>query len=208
MSKTKIKILNTAHQLFNQYGIANVTLRKIANEMGISQGNLNYHFKKREDILEALYYQVVEEVNVKMQEIMASEVNFDLKFIHDSTLAATQIFYNYRFIMTDFNQLCRENKAIRDHYRQLELKRKDEFKMLFGMLIQHGVMLPEEFEGQYDRLIQRLILYGNFWIAFDEIHHEDTREEYVVQNHGIMMDAMYPYLTPEGKKEFLKLKES
>jgi AcrR family transcriptional regulator len=58
-NNTKSKILATALKLFNELGLAKVTLRNIAKKMGISQGNLCYHFKKREDILEALYHQLV-----------------------------------------------------------------------------------------------------------------------------------------------------
>ena len=58
--KTRDKILQTALNLFNQHGVPNVTLRRIAAEMFISQGNLNYHFKHREDIIEALYFQLLE----------------------------------------------------------------------------------------------------------------------------------------------------
>jgi hypothetical protein len=38
MKKTKEKILDTALRLFNQEGLANIKLRRIATEMGISQG--------------------------------------------------------------------------------------------------------------------------------------------------------------------------
>ena len=56
MKDTKEIIINTALKLFNTEGLSKVTLRTIANKMGISQGNLNYHFKKRDDIIEALYF--------------------------------------------------------------------------------------------------------------------------------------------------------
>jgi len=46
MSATKQKILKQSLQLFNELGISNVSLRDIADEAGISVGNLQYHFKK------------------------------------------------------------------------------------------------------------------------------------------------------------------
>lgn len=52
---TKQKILQQALQLFNENGLSNVSLREISEAMDISVGNLQYHFKKREDIVEGLF---------------------------------------------------------------------------------------------------------------------------------------------------------
>jgi len=54
---TREAILQTSQKLFNERGVYNVTLRQIATETNMSQGNLNYHFKKREDILKELFSQ-------------------------------------------------------------------------------------------------------------------------------------------------------
>lgn len=51
---TKAIILDTARQMFNEYGYLNVTMRQISNQLNISVGNLTYHYKKKEDILKAL----------------------------------------------------------------------------------------------------------------------------------------------------------
>ena len=65
MSETKLKIIKQALLLFNNNGTANVSLRAIAKETGISIGNLQYHFKKREDIIEALYFQLVDKIDAE-----------------------------------------------------------------------------------------------------------------------------------------------
>jgi AcrR family transcriptional regulator len=48
--ETKQKILNASLALFNEYGISNVRLQQIADETGISVGNLAYHFANKEAI--------------------------------------------------------------------------------------------------------------------------------------------------------------
>ncbi len=47
-------ILDTAVALFNERGYANVTLRDISGALGVSVGNLNYYFKKKQDLLAAI----------------------------------------------------------------------------------------------------------------------------------------------------------
>ena len=51
MATTKEKIIETSIKLFNEKGCLNTSTRHIADELGISVGNLYYHFKNKEDIL-------------------------------------------------------------------------------------------------------------------------------------------------------------
>ena len=51
---TKEWILETACRLFNEHGSQAVSTKRIAKEMGISPGNLYYHFKNKEEIIRAL----------------------------------------------------------------------------------------------------------------------------------------------------------
>ena len=50
---TKIKIIETSIKLFNQQGTQNVRLQQIADEAGISVGNLAYHFHDKKKILKS-----------------------------------------------------------------------------------------------------------------------------------------------------------
>lgn len=52
---TKQQILVVARTLFNKKGYHRVKMRDISNELGISVGNLTYHFKKKQDLLEAIH---------------------------------------------------------------------------------------------------------------------------------------------------------
>lgn len=47
-------ILDTTIALFNAQGYANVTLRDISGALGVSVGNLNYYFQKKQDLLAAI----------------------------------------------------------------------------------------------------------------------------------------------------------
>jgi len=47
-------IIRTSIALFNERGYGNVSLRDISGALGISVGNLNYYFAKKQDILQAI----------------------------------------------------------------------------------------------------------------------------------------------------------
>src|SRR5471030_3420785 len=53
--KTRDRILECALQLFNQKGEPNVSTMEVANEMGISPGNLYYHFHGKEPLILGLF---------------------------------------------------------------------------------------------------------------------------------------------------------
>lgn len=55
MTGTKTRILDTALQLFNRFGERNVSTNHIAGELGISPGNLYYHYRNKTAIVSALF---------------------------------------------------------------------------------------------------------------------------------------------------------
>jgi AcrR family transcriptional regulator len=53
--KTRERILQAALMLFNRFGEPSVTVSAIAADMGISHGNLYYHYPSKEKIVEDLF---------------------------------------------------------------------------------------------------------------------------------------------------------
>ena len=52
---TRDRILQASLALFNADGLAAVSTHKVAAELGISPGNLHYHFKTKEQIVTVLF---------------------------------------------------------------------------------------------------------------------------------------------------------
>lgn len=199
---TKSKILATALKLFNELGLAKVTLRNIATKMGISQGNLCYHFKKREDILEALYHQLVALMDKVVHQAGMSLPTLSSSF--QTSKKMMQHFYEYRFFMLDFVQIMRENENIHQHYKALSLLRQQQFLGMFELWTHEGLMRPEEFEGEFDNLYIRSSILGDFWLSSAMTQQELTVDLVAKYNH-IVFQNLYPYLTPKGKKQFQEI---
>lgn len=203
MSKTKTKILAHSLKLFNEKGITDVSLRAIANDMNISVGNLQYHFKKREDIILQLYFQLVETIDKKMLEEAMSE-NILMSFFNISKTMMVA-FFEYRFFLLDFNMIIREHSQIKNHYQQLTKLRKQQFFELLKVLIQQGLMRSEKLENEYENLFKRIQILSDFWLSSAFITSKKMSEEIVDEYLQVIKQTVFPYLTEKGNEEFLKL---
>nr|WP_321452568.1 TetR/AcrR family transcriptional regulator [uncultured Carboxylicivirga sp.] len=205
MKKTKEVIIDTALDLFNSEGLSNVTLRTIANKMNISQGNLNYHFKKREDIIETLYFQLVEVMNSRITQVQIEESETVLSSLMMNIHNTMAVFYEYRFFLLDFMQIMRENSKIKDHYVELTKEREKQFLAIFEQLIKFNLMRTEAVPNEFSYLFKRLTILGNFWISDAVIQNTKMSKKVVSTYSKMILQTLYPYLTSKGQKIFNSL---
>lgn len=158
---TKQKILDTARALFNDYGYNSVSLRDIAKAVGISEGNLTYHFKKKEHLMERL--------------LSESEDTFPA--------GVPQTLENLDAIFLDMQQNVRKNLYFFLHYTQLSQTSPDickkqsarygeimkVFQTAFQNLRGTGILREERFVGEYDHVIDTLYMSVIYWAPFMEL---------------------------------------
>ncbi|MBL1321568.1 MAG: TetR/AcrR family transcriptional regulator [Methylophaga sp.] len=71
--QTRNKILKSAGKLFYQHGFHQTAFSDIVHDTGLSKGNITYHFKSKEDILNGVFEQRIENTH-------ASLTNLDKKY--------------------------------------------------------------------------------------------------------------------------------
>ena len=115
--KTRDKILATSLLLFNQEGEQNVTTVDIANEMDISPGNLYYHFKGKESIIDALYERYEGELTGLLKQSLEKTLS-----IEDHWLFIYVIFeeiYQFRFFYLNAANIMLKYPDIERRFRRL-----------------------------------------------------------------------------------------
>lgn len=200
MSKTKKRILDTAKLLFNQQGYRNVTIRMIAEALEMSSGNLNYHYKKREDILEALYFEMVSVFDKRVENL--PETTFSIKQIYSDIYTSMERMVEYRFFWTDMYHILQEHESIKAHFNKVYLMRKAGFMYLCQELVKSGQMLTPSYKGQYEELSETMINYGNTWIYASLLYNEELTEKRIQQSAKAMLQMLYPYLEEQAKESF------
>jgi AcrR family transcriptional regulator len=200
--KTKERILIKALALFNKQGLKEVTLRQIASSLEMSQGNLNYHFRTKSEIVSQLYFMLVDKMDREINQISGDKPILSL--LYKSAKVSMNILYQYRFITRDLYHVLGNDEALKKHYLHLQQTRKQQYKLLFKNLTHQGLMREEELEDEFDRLYERMNILGDNWInAADFFSIEDTSK--VDYYHALLFEVIYPYLTQPGKKQYLLL---
>jgi len=97
---TRDLILEVALVLLNERGESIVTSVDLANEMNISPGNLYYHFKGKEQVVEELYAQFHARVLIALQEI-TSQARGDTKETLAGLTVISDILQQFKFISQD-----------------------------------------------------------------------------------------------------------
>ncbi len=200
---TKEKILTTALHLFNQQGTDPITTRHIAKEMGISHGNLCYHYARKEEIITALYHNLVEELNREISALQEGELGIPL--LHRATRTTFTIQYKYKFILQEMVGIMRKIDPIRVHFKALYEQRKKQFTHILQYLISKGLIKEESIPGQYDNFIAQFYIIGDFWVSEAEILFYGSNEEKLKYYTQIAFSLIIPYLTDKGLSAYRDL---
>ncbi len=203
MNKTKQKIADTALDLFNTHGFQQVTIRMIALELKMSSGNLNYHFKKREDILEVLYFQMAQDFDDRIEHL--SETMISLEQIRNDIYKSMERMVQYKFIWTDLYSLLKINDKIFEHFKTVYNNRIEGYLFLFRRLSEMGLMRKATLPEEYEMLAERMIQFGDTWIYSSEVYRKKSTKEHIEHQSKAMLAMLYPYLTLEGAAEYSKL---
>ncbi|MEN0051088.1 MAG: TetR/AcrR family transcriptional regulator [Bacteroidota bacterium] len=201
MKKTKKSILDTSRKLFNDLGYSNITIRMIAMELNMSSGNLNYHFRKREDILEALYFEMVEVFDARVEEVNDQAIS--LAYMQANIEASMGRMIEYRFFWTDLYFLLKSNQKIRTHFEKAKMERKAGYRFVFDALRNANILKEPSFEQEYSTLIDRMIDYSNTWLYAALLYEVKKNNVDVTKDFSFrLLSMLYPYLTEEAQQDF------
>ncbi len=160
--QTRQRILDASLAMFNAQGEPNVTTNHIADELEISPGNLYYHFRNKDDIIEQLFggYEA------RMDAALAAPAG-RLPGLEDVWLQLHLVFeciWDYRFLYRDLVDILSRNRRLRMRFARI-LKRADEqaHQVMRG-LVQAGVMRASADE--VDAAATNVLVIATFWMNY------------------------------------------
>ncbi len=208
--KTRTRILEAARTLFNEQGERQVSTNHIAASLGMSPGNLYYHFRNKTDIVRAL----LESYSDDYQQVFdfSSGQNFTMEHKRQLLEGVMEMIWHYRFIHRDIEYLLTDDEPLREGFVELSLLAKQQMTFLFRLMGEAGmVVLSEE---EQDALVYNSWMVLTSCVGFVGAamvtggHQSDAlgfsqqtirRAIYQV----LMLDK--PYVTPAFAKDFQSL---
>lgn len=189
---TKQRILSQARKVFNEQGYGSVNLLDLAKSLDMSRGNMTYHFKDKEVILEALVEEVWERFRVgKKSASLPSFANLH----HDA-----QLYYElqraYAFIFQDMQMLT--HPLIASKMKNLCDQTIHEIEVAIAFSIQVGNMKDEPVPGTYKNLALTSWMLMFYWSSQQTVRHSKIKED----GEKVIWSLLLPHLTEKGLEAF------
>ncbi len=197
---TKEKILKAALELFNKYGLANVRLQMIADESGISVGNLAYHFKNKKAIVHALSLSLRDDffdilaMYGKRNDLLDFDAQLDR--LYDFVLANPSYFLDSRDIRNSFSVKEGMYSAPNQGTERLltQLRRR------FFAMQEAGWLEPEPVEGYFAQEGLSIWLYIVFLSPAAQALNEPIPSRVAFKRW--IWSKFEPFFTREGRRQF------
>jgi AcrR family transcriptional regulator len=158
------RIVDAALTLMNGEGGADVGTNHIATHLGMSPGNLYYHFRNREEIVRAIFPRIAAEGLAATAP--TGGVPLDAQSFGARHLEGLAIMWRYRFFFRDLHQLVARDPVLARAYRAFEVQLHAQYRALFEQLIGDGQMRRPRRPEDLGRLTTNSIVVWTNWVAY------------------------------------------
>ena len=188
--QTRQRILDASLAMFNAQGEPNVTTNHIADELEISPGNLYYHFRNKDDIIEQLFAGY----EARMDAALAAPEG-RLPGLEDIWLQLHLVFeciWEYRFLYRDLVDILTRNRRLRMRFARI-LKRADErAHAVMRGLLQAGIMRASADE--LNAAATNILVLATFWLNYAAARGEHDERKSIRDGIVQVMLSIAPFL--------------
>jgi len=161
VSRTKERILDVSLTLFNLEGEAGQSAVDIANALEMSPGNLYYHFKGKEPIIDALFDRFEEEMKIILQGSHGAVTSIEDNWVF--TYIVLEEIYDFRFFYRNLGDLLARYPSLAVRFRSVLAIKKRAVQTVVDALEARGLI-------DIDRrlkfhLIDQMVATLTFWLS-------------------------------------------
>lgn len=188
--KTRQRILDAALALFNAQGESNVSTNHIADELEISPGNLYYHYRNKDDIIEQLFQRFEERMDLALtvpegRAVTLEDVWLQLHLVFECI-------WDYRFLYRDIVNILSRNRSLRLRFARILKRGSGNAHAIMKGLDESGAMRASaaEIEG----LATNILVLATFWLNYAGIRGEKDEQRAIQQGIVQVMMLVSPFL--------------
>lgn len=176
----KQRILTTSRDLMNQQGSQAVGTHHICDALGISPGNLYYHFKNKERIILSIFHELETEFRAAFEVDSISPIT--PKAFAGYYLRTLDVAFGYRFFFRDLLYLLRRDDKLAEQYRALQLWALERLESIAAQVTREGHLQIPKSRPRYRSIAMNTWLIWSNWVSHIEIsngHNRITRADMV-----------------------------
>jgi AcrR family transcriptional regulator len=207
--RTRERILELSLRLFNEFGEPNITTTVIAEEMNISPGNLYYHFRNKDDIVNSIFVQFEAEIEriLTVPETRRSNLEDVWFYLH----VTFELIWRYRFLYRDLSDLLSRNRKLELHFKQILNHKTKVARQLCEDLRGEGSM--EATDAEIDALATNMVVVATYWLSYEYVRNPRKYTEQQAMLDSLargcyqVLSQVGPYLRGDTRLLFQKLSE-
>ncbi len=198
--RTAERILEVTLDLFNRFGEPNVSTTLISAELGISPGNLYYHYPAKDELINRLFDRFENALNELLR---AAD---GVRNVEDAWLFFHMLFeliWDHRFLYRDLNDLLSNNRRLETHFQfVLKNKAKAVQSVLDGLGRGNAVRIDGR---DVEPVATAMVVLLTYWLSFEYVR--DPRKALEPESAGAallrgafhVLSLLLPYLDAEQR---------
>lgn len=193
---TRERILGRAREMFNERGIDNVGVRELARDLGLSPGNVSYHFPKKEDLVAGL----LDELQAKnaQRPAISGQVS-SLAALLDSFGTALTTQLEYRCLTQSIVHVVNTFPALQARYRRVEQARRSALAATVEHLRGIGVLDGPTDAAGIARLVATWSLIARFWLSERGVSYAGVSDARAIEHYvALVAHSLLPYACDSG----------
>jgi AcrR family transcriptional regulator len=204
--RTAERILETTLTLFNRFGEPNVSTTLISSELGISPGNLYYHYPAKDELINALFDRFEVELNGLLG---AGEQVRDVEeawfFFH----SLFELIWQHRFLYRDLNDLLSKNRRLETHFQSVLKNKTYAIKGLLDGMARAGALRNDARE--LDTTATSMVVVLTYWLSFEYVrdprhaHEAANAQAALMRGAQHVLNLLAPYLEQGQRLHLVKL---
>lgn len=195
--KTKERILVISVELFNRHGVQPVTTNHIAKALGISPGNLYFHYKNKEQIILELFKRMCQETYVLWKPKRKSTVINLVEFIDQNF----ELYWKYRFFHREMYSLRRKDAQLSKLWRAHIQKMMKLMEILYRHWVKQNMMRPL---GSIDEMLfvsEVLLASATSFMQFFESADRAPGRKSIERGKRHLVRWLLPYMTGQTRDD-------
>jgi len=189
----KLEILENARRLFNETNTQAVTTNHIAKAMGISPGNLHYHYKNREEIIRLLYANMRKEMTLSIEELPQT---LDELSKHQKILIGIQ--WEYRFFFREILFLFSRDSELQRQYIEDNTAHRSRIKLVMQSFVKSGELDIKE-QDLLEYMVDSILMSWQFYTSYMQTLGKPLSRKSAEETLQYTTNAMIPFKTKKEK---------